>query len=335
MSLPRATIAMRPVELADNLFAHEHERLGELVVLGREVLTDFDTPGSLAVLAETEILLAGWGCPPLSKETLDRMPHLRAVLFAGGSATQILDADQAESRNIVCVDAGEANARAVAEYTFAMIVLANKRARYAERLYRARRVAIDRESEFRDTGNYGTVVGLVGASRIGRGVAALLAHTDLRVLIYDPYVPRADIAALGAEKSELDDLLTDSNVVSIHAPATSETHHMIGESELTLLRNGATLINTARGALIDHDALLPHLRAGRLDAVLDVTEPEPLPADHELWEMENVILTPHLAGATGNELQRLGTSIVDDLARILRASSVGAPLHLVSGQRSA
>jgi phosphoglycerate dehydrogenase-like enzyme len=308
---------MRPAALADDLFSHERERLAELVALKDGVLTEFDSPESLAVLEKTEILLAGWGSPQLSPQLLDRMPHLQAVLFAGGSAAQILPPDEARRRNIVCADAGEANAQAVAEYAFAMILLVNKRARFAEQLYRRRRTHIDREAELRDTGNYGATVGLVGASRIGRRVASLLVHTDMKVLVYDPYATDADIAELGAQKVELDELMTASDVVSIHAPETTETHHMIGARELDRLRDGGVVVNTARGALIDHDALLPHLRRGRLEAVLDVTSPEPLPADHELWDLENVILTPHIAGATGNELRRMGTSIVDEVTRVV------------------
>lgn len=317
MTRPRAAMAMRPAELAGDLFSHEHDRLRELVDLRAGVLTEFDSPDALSALHDTEILLAGWGCPWLSPELLDRMPYLRAVLFAGGSAAQVLHPDEARTRNIVCADAGEANAQAVAEYTFAMILLAGKRARYAERLYRQRRAHIDREAEFRNTGNHGATVGLIGASRIGRRVAALLVHTDLDILVFDPYASSADIGALGGRKVELDELMAESDVVSIHAPETPETHHMIGARQLEQLRDGATLINTARGALVDHDALLPHLRDGRLEAVLDVTSPEPLPPDHDLWDLENVTLTPHLAGATGNELRRMGTSIVDGIDRVL------------------
>ncbi|WP_345438562.1 hydroxyacid dehydrogenase [Microbacterium gilvum] len=306
---------MRPAALADDLFAHERARLEGLVDLHPDARERFDEADGR--LAETEILLAGWGCPRLDAEVLARMPRLRAVLFAGGAAAAVLDTRIAAERGIVFTNAGEGNAQAVAEYTLGVILLAGKRAAFAERLYRERRAHVDREVELRDTGNYRRVVGLIGASRIGRRVAELLRPTDLDVIVYDPYASGADVAALGARRCGLDELLALSDIVSIHAPATAETHEMIGARELALLRDGATLINTARGTLLDHEALRPHVRTGRIDAVLDVTVPEPLPADDELWDLPNVSLTPHIAGATGSELHRLGRDVVDELERFV------------------
>lgn len=320
---PRVVMAMQPVELCEDLFGHEMNRLAQVAEIEPRILQEFDSLESREVLAQADILLAGWGCPPLDESLLNELPRLRAVLFAGGSAAAVIDPELARRRGIYCADAGEANAKAVAEYSLAMILLSNKRFRFAENLYREQRSHVDREVEFRRTGNFGTTVGLVGASRIGRRVAALLMHTDLNVMVFDPYVSESDVASLGATKCELDELLTRSHVVSIHAPATAETHHIIGARELALMRDSAVLINTARGSLVDHDALLPHLRDGRLDAVLDVTTPEPLPRTHELWTLPNVTLTPHIAGATGNELKRMGTALIDKVEQIVRSESVG------------
>ena len=314
---PRAIVAMNPPALAENLFGPHRARLADLVDVPADVLTEFESDDAARLIGEVEVLLAGWGCPRVDHETLDRMPNLRAVVFAGGTASAVLDTVEAARRGIVFTNAGEGNAQAVAEYTAATIVLAGKRARYAEQIYRTGRAFVDREVELVDTGNFGRTVGLVGASRIGRRVAQLLLATDLRVLIYDPYASEEEIVSLGGIKVELDDLLAASDIVSLHAPATAETEQMIGTRELALLRDGAVLINTARGSLIDHDALRRHLRAGRVDAILDVTEPEPLDADDELWTLPNVTLTPHIAGATGNELHRLGRDVVDEVARYI------------------
>lgn len=314
---PRAVVAMNPPALAENLFGPHRARLAELVDVPGEVLTEFDSAGARTLLAETEVLLAGWGCPQVDATVLDRMPRLGAVVFAGGTASSVLDTDEAVRRGVVFTNAGEGNAQAVAEYTVATIVLAGKRARYAEQIYRQGRAFIDREAELVDTGNFGRTVGLVGASRIGRRVAQLLMPTDMRVLIYDPYASVDEVRAIGARKVDLDELLTASDIVSLHAPASPETDHMIGAHEFELMRDGAVIVNTARGSLIDHDALRPHVRVGRIDAILDVTEPEPLPADDELWSLPNVTLTPHIAGATGNELHRLGRDVVDEVARYI------------------
>lgn len=314
---PRAIVAMNPPALAENLFGPHRARLSGLVDVPAEVLTEFESEHASRLIGDVEILLAGWGCPRVDRAMLDRMPSLRAVVFAGGTASAVLDTVEAVRRGIVFTNAGEGNAQAVAEYTAATIVLAGKRARYAEQIYREGRAFVDREADLLDTGNYGRAVGLVGASRIGRRVAQLLLATDLRVLIYDPYASEEEVVSLGGLKVELDELLAASDIVSLHAPATAETEHMIGAHELAVMRDGAVLINTARGSLIDHDALRSHLRAGRIDAILDVTEPEPLAADDELWSLPNVTLTPHIAGATGNELHRLGRDVIDEVARFV------------------
>jgi phosphoglycerate dehydrogenase-like enzyme len=310
-------MAMRPAGLAENLFAPHRERLSTLVDLHPIVLTEFDTAEARTAIADAEVMLAGWGCPRIDADQLDRMPRLRAVVFTGGSAGALVDPLEAGQRGIALTNTGEGNAQGVAEYTFATIVLAGKRARHAERLYREQRTFIDREALLGDTGNFGRTIGLVGASRIGRRVARLLALTDMRVLIYDPYVGAAEVSALGAEQVGLDELLTASDIVSVHAPAAPETDHLIDDRALRLMRDGAVLINTARGSLVDHDALRVHARSGRIEAILDVTEPEPLDPDDELWSLPNVTLTPHIAGATGNELHRLGRDAVDEIARYI------------------
>ncbi|MBE1879025.1 hydroxyacid dehydrogenase [Myceligenerans pegani] len=312
---PRVALAMRPAALADDLFAGLWPELDSLADLTPGVVTEWDGD-AVAVLADTEVLLTGWGCPRVTRDLLARAPRLRAVIHAGGGAAAVVDAEAAAERGIELSDAGDKNAVPVAEYTFAMIVLAGKRARYAERLYRDRRAFIDREAELRDTGGYGRVVGLVGASRIGRRVALLLAGTDLDVLVHDPYLSAAHAAALGVRRCDLAELMSASDIVSLHAPVTSQTVGMVDAAMLGRMRDGATLINTARGDLVDHVALLEHLRPGRIDAVLDVTVPEPLPPDHELWSLPNVVLTPHIAGATGNELARLGRHLLDELRRL-------------------
>ena len=123
------------------------------------------------------------------------------------------------------------------------------------------------------------------------------------------------IAAAGATLTALDELLRRVDVLSLHAPELPETRHMIAAAELALLRDGATVVNTARGSLIDTDALIAECVSGRLDAVLDVTEPEPLPVDSPLYRLPNVSITPHIAGSLGSETRRMSDAALDELAR--------------------
>jgi len=167
-----------------------------------------------------------------------------------------------------------------------------------------------------EVGNYDKTIGIVGASMIGRRVIELLSpFPHLRVVLYDPFVTQNDAAALGVTKLELDELCSVSDVLTIHAPDLPSTERMISTAELAALRTGATVINTARGALLDHEALMVEVSSGRLSAVLDVTDPEPLPDDHPLWELPNVVVTPHIAGSQGAELRRLVDHAVDEIER--------------------
>jgi phosphoglycerate dehydrogenase-like enzyme len=299
MSRVAVVLMMRP-DLPERLF--DPERLAEVA--------------ELVPLERAEVVLSGWGCPPLDAAVLERAGALRAIVHAaGGVKGHVTDA--CWDRGLMVSTAAGANAEPVAEYTLARILLAGKAADRMAHAYRARRAAIDLTSEFPEVGNLGKTVGIVGASRIGRRVIELLDPFDLRVLVSDPYVEGG---------VELDELLAVSDVVSLHAPSLPSTRHMLDARRLALLRDGATLINTARGALIDQDALVAELVSGRIDAVIDVTEPAILPADSPLYDLPNVVLTPHVAGAVGVEVRRLGASALDELERYGRGEPFAHPV---------
>ncbi|MEU1705453.1 hydroxyacid dehydrogenase [Streptomyces sp. NPDC005706] len=284
------------------------------------VAEDLTEPRVREVLARTEVLITGWGCPLLDAAALDAAPRLRAVLHAAGSVKGFTTPEVFE-RGIAVSSAAAANALPVAEYTLAMILLSGKDVFASRDLLRARR-GFPYGDILPGIGNYGRRVGVVGASRIGRRVIELLRPHDLRVSLSDPYVDEAGAARLGVPLLPLDDLLSGSDTVTLHAPDTSGTRHLIGARELALMPSGAVLINTARGALVDHDALVAELRTGRLGAVLDVTDPEPLPAGSPLFDLPNAFVTPHLAGSQGNEVARLGRTVVEEAARL----AAGDPL---------
>lgn len=218
-------------------------------------------------------------------------------------------------RGLRVASAAGANALPVAEYTLAAILLAGKNVLPAARRYRELRAPHDWRAELAGHGNYRRCAGIVGASRIGRRVIELLRPFDLEVLLFDPYVDAGTAARLGAEQVGLDELCARSRIVSVHAPELPATRHMIGAAQLAAMEDGATLINTSRGSLIDGDALLPELVSGRLNAVLDVTEPEVPPASSPLYDLPNVLLTPHVAGSLGDEIHRLADFALDEVAR--------------------
>jgi glyoxylate reductase len=146
---------------------------------------------------------------------------------------------------------------------------------------------------------FGATLGVVGYGRIGRAVAARSRGFNMRVLIVQPRMSEADAAKDGVTLVSLDELLRESDFVSINTPLKPETHHLIGARELALMKPTATIVNTARGEVVDPAALYDALKAGRPGfAALDVTEPEPLPPDHPLLTLPNCLIVPHLGSAT-------------------------------------
>ncbi|MGW7364215.1 hydroxyacid dehydrogenase [Streptomyces sp. NPDC054841] len=314
---PSLLLAMGP-GIADRLLTDAHR--ARLAALARTdphlVAHDLTTPSPAvaAALAEAELLLTCWGATPLDERVLDAAPRLRAVVHAAGSVKHHIT-QACWDRGIAVTSAAAANALPVAEYTLAAILFANKRVLHSRRRYRELRARHDWRHELDGAGNYGRTVGVVGASRIGRRVIELLRPFDLQVLLYDPYADAAEAALLGAEVVPLDVLCSRSDIVTVHAPEVPATRRMIGARQLALMPDGATLINTARGSLVDTDALLTALVSGRLDAVLDVTEPEVPPANSPLYELPNVLLTPHVAGSLGRELHRMADLALDEVER--------------------
>lgn len=323
---PYAAFALSP-SARDGVFPPDvRARLQGLVDVDPMVLlTSFDRAADRQVLKSVELLLTGWGCPQLDAETLRAAPRLRTVVHAAGSVKNFIH-PAVFDHGVVVSSAAAANAVPVADYTMAALVLAGKQAFARARWY----AGAEPSREWRSgagTGLYGHTVGILGASRIGRLVLSRLRDLDVRVLLNDPYVDRDEATRLGAELVELDDLFRHSDVVSLHAPALAATWNLVDDRRLAMLRDGGTVINTARGSLVDTEALTRHCAAGRLFAVLDVTEPEPLPPGHQLLRLPNVLVTPHLAGAQGRDLRLLGQYAVDEVERLV----TGRPMCGVVG----
>ncbi|MEU1669786.1 hydroxyacid dehydrogenase [Streptomyces sparsogenes] len=291
-------------------------RLADLVTLGDPIWTDdLDDPAAKARLAEAEVLLTSWGAPRLTPERLAGAPALRAVLHCAGSVRGLVG-DEVWRRGIRVASGADANAIPVAEYTLAAIIFAGKKAPFLaadeERAYQGWGMV----TGYGDLSNFGRTVGIVGFSRIGRKVVDLLKILgDTTCLVADPYADPEEVKRAGATLVPLEELLPRVDVLSLHAPELRETRHLIGADQLRLLPDHATVINTARGSLIDSEALAAECASGRLFAILDVTDPEPLPVDSPLRHQAGVMITPHIAGSLGTEIGRLTDHALDELAR--------------------
>ena len=322
---PITVFAMDPVHVPGLFPSELIARLGGVARLDPTVcVEDFADAQHAELLAETEILITGWGCPPVDAAALARMPKLRAVLHAAGSVRGLVT-EAVWARGLLVTSAAVANAAPVAEFTLAAVIFAAKNVFGARDRYRDTHTYQTNE-QTSTIGTYGRRLGVIGASKVGRRVLELVRPLDLDVVVSDPYLDAAQAESLGVRLVELDDLLASCDIVSLHAPDLPSTRHLIDRRRLALIPDGGWFINTARGRVVDEAALTEELIGGRLSAMLDVTEVEPLPADSPLYRLPNVFLTPHIAGSLGNELARLGAAAVTELER----HDAGlAPLHPV------
>jgi len=324
---PRAALAMW-TDAAEAVFdAGTTSALGEVChLVSTSVLEDFTTDHAKAVLAEVDVLVTGWGCPRLTEAVLATAPHLRAVVHTGGSVRDHVTRE-CWDRGIEVSSAAAANALPVAEYTVAMILLTGKRVLERARDHRATRRADDWLRTSKDIGNFGRTIGILSASMVGRRVVELLRPFDFHILLHDPYVTEAEAAALGVDLVGLDELFARSDLVSVHTPLLPETRDLVSRDLIAAMPPDAVLLNTARGAVVDQDALTEALRNDRIRAVLDVTDPEVLPPEHPLWDSDNVLITPHLAGSQGNEWRRLAEAAITEVDRWANGAGFAHPVR--------
>jgi phosphoglycerate dehydrogenase-like enzyme len=295
------------------------ERCGRVSVAA--TATDHTRADVRELLARAEIVMTGTGTAKLTDDVLDGAPGVRAIVHAAGTVRPIVEEDVYD-RGIQISSQAPTNALPVAEYTLAMILLELKGVRAIEGLYRHGRVEVDVDGLLEHQGNYQRRVGIVSASSIGRRVIELLRPFDLEVAVYDPFLTLEEAEALGVTAVDLETLMSSSDLVSIHAPLLPQTRGMIGAQELSLLRDGAVVINTARGAIVDQDAFVRELQTGRIRAVIDVTDPEIPEPDSPLWALENIVLTPHVAGSRGLEMRRIGDRAVAEVERFARGETL-------------
>ncbi|GAA1710848.1 hydroxyacid dehydrogenase [Fodinicola feengrottensis] len=275
-----------------------------------------------ARLQDLEILITGWGCPPIDEAVLDAAPKLRAVVHTAGSVRAHIT-QACWDRGIEVSSAAAANAVPVAEYTVAMILLSGKRALERARDYKTVRRREEWLSTPRTIGNFGRTIGILSASLIGRRVIELLRPYDLNLLLHDPYVLEGEI---DVPLVSIEELFERSDLVSVHTPLLSTTHGLVSRELIGMMRPDAVLLNTARGAVVDQDALAEAARRGDVRAILDVTDPEVLPPEHPLWDCENVLITPHLAGSQGNEWDRLADLAAAEIERWATGSGFAYPV---------
>jgi len=272
-----------------------------------------------SVLRDVEVIFGGWGMPVMDDRILDAAPRLDAIFYAAGAVGSWMT-QATWDRGITVTTASEANSVPVAEFTLATTLFSLKHGWSLSRRTRTERTFPDRNKA---PGAFESVVGLVSLGAIGRRVVKLLRPFDLKIIAYDPFVSPAQANKLGVEMVTLEELFRRGDVVSLHTPLLPETTGMITGRHVAMMKHGATLINTSRGELICEEEMLDALeRRTDLQAVLDTVCAEPPPQESRLYTLDNLLLTPHIAGSVGNECRRMGQCMVEELERYVH----GKPL---------
>jgi len=293
--------------------------IGQVVELVGPRQSGEDLREDAASLANAELLFSGWGGPLLDSALLDHAPKLTCVFFAAGSVRQIMT-QAAWQRGIRITSAFAANAIPVAEFTVSQIVFCLKLGWQHLELMKQRQ----RWEHLPEVpGAFGSTVGLVSLGQVGQRVCRMLRQYDVRVLAFDPFVSSDLATDLKVELVDLETVFVESDVVSLHTPDLPETQRIITGQHITAMKPQASLINTARGAIVNEPELIGVLQERQdLVAVLDVTVGEPPEPSSLLWTLPNAILLPHIAGSMDRECHRMGQCMVDELRRYL----AGQPL---------
>ncbi len=319
VSLPKALAIVSP-EWGPHLYGpDEYAELSRHVEWIAPPLSAEDIRHRLDLLRDVEVIFAGWGTAVMDEAFMAASPRLRAVFHAGGTIRYFVT-EAFWRRGVVVASGAAINALPVVEYTLAAILFSLRHG-----WFYARRAHLDGAFPARRPipGSYGTIIGLVSLGAIARQVCTRLKSFDVKVIAYDPFASSAEAAQLGVELVSLEEIFARADVVSLHTPLLPETERLVTGAHFAAMKEGATFINTSRGAIVDEPAMIAVLAARPdLQAVLDVTWPEPPLPGSPLYGLPNVVLTPHLAGTTPREARRLGRAMVEEFHRWRR----GEPL---------
>lgn len=254
---------------------------------------------------------------PVSSKVMDAMPNLR-IVGVSRAGLENVNVAEATKRGILVFNVQGRNAHAVSDFAVGMMLAECRniaRAHYAIKSGTWRKTFVNSDV-VPELG--GRTVGLIGFGNIGRLVAKKLSGFEPNVLVYDPYTSEEDIKSCGAAKVELDELLKNSDFISVHARLTDQNKGMIGEREISLMKETAYFINTGRAGLVDQKALAKALKDKKImGAALDVFTTEPIEPDSEFLELDNVTLTTHIAGTTADALTNSPYLLAEDVAKFL------------------
>ncbi|GAB2646485.1 phosphoglycerate dehydrogenase [Gordonia jinhuaensis] len=312
------------VLIADKLAPSTVEALGD----GVEVrwVDGPDRPKLLEAIAEADAVLVR-SATTIDAEVLAAAPRLKIVARAGVGLDNV-DVPAATERGVMVVNAPTSNIHTAAEHAISLMLSAARQIPQADATLREHTW---KRSSFNGVEIFGKTVGVVGLGRIGQLVAARLAAFETHIIAYDPYVSPARAAQLGIELVSLEELLERADLITIHLPKTPETLGLIGADELAKTKEGVIIVNAARGGLIDEDALADSVRSGHVrGAGIDVFTKEPC-TDSPLFELPQVVVTPHLGASTSEAQDRAGTDVAKSVRLALAGHFVPDAVNISGG----
>lgn len=313
--------------------AEAKERLKKLVDIDVDkVYSQEDLEANPDGFKDVDFIFSTWSMPGGTEDKDDFarfFPNAKALFYAAGSVKYF--GQHYLDKGIRLFSAYAANAIPVAEFTMAQILLANKG--YFQSMRMVRRGHYDRAVEYSKahTGNYDSKIGIIGAGMIGRKVIQLLRKFSLNFYVYDEFLPKSAIKALGAKKATLEEIFSECDVVSNHLANVPATVGIFKEEHFRLMKPNTVFINTGRGAQVDEPGFLKVMRERRdICSLLDVTVQEPPEEGSDFYKLDNIFLTPHIAGSQANEVGRMAEYVIDDLERLLEDK---ATLHEITQEK--
>lgn len=314
-SLPKSIIVMDTLRLSMVYGPEQLSQINEISELVCEPLTKEELAEKPELMAEVEYIFGGWGMSALTKEFLESAPKLKGVFYSAGTVKPYVS-DALWERDIVLTNAHQANAVPVAEYCVASIILSLKLGWTYLRELR------ENQSWKRETaeipGCYDATVGLISLGAIGFKTLELLRPFQIKPLIYSTSMSQSQAEEWGGELVGLDELFERSDVVSLHTPLLPSTRGMIRGEHFRRMKKRATFINTARGAVVNQAEMIEAMRERPdLTALVDVTDPEPPVDGDDIFKVDNIHVTPHIAGSLGRECRRLGQTAIDECKRFM------------------
>ena len=316
---------MLKVVLAGTYPAHTYEKLRKLLPEDQFDFVAVDKQEEYDAMTDAEVIILRIFKAP--KEVIDRNPDLKMILRWGAGFDSV-DIEAAGAKGILVTNTPGANANAVSELAVTLMLTVYRK--ILEHTDSLRKGAWSKNTYLNSSFSlFGKLVGIVGGGNIGRQVAAKVQAFGAEVQYYDAFrLPEEMEAKCGMKYVSLEELIRTSDVVTLHVPLLDSTRHMIGADQLRAMKDGALLINTARGGLVDDHALCAAVKAGKLlGAGLDGVEEEPLPAGHELLTTPGIVVTPHVGGGTAD----IGDIIMPMLAKDIRDfAETGDCAHVVN-----